>query len=191
MARKLPHRNFKNKAFKPLAIGLGRTALALNDLLLSMSGLLGPILRIPNLLIAGLIWHSIKSDRDQINLIKNLAESPAQGLAISSKIRPEIIWLCERASNLLDVRNDLLHTPFTNTGGKLGSLHLGTHQRGLKLEGKNATAECAWFYKRAMMLRDYAESLEMALTRAGYTLPKRPTLPDRPNYKNQGPQAQQ
>ncbi len=189
MARKLPHRNFKSKAFKPLAVGLGRTALALNDLIISMSGILGSILRIPNRLIASVIWHSIKSDRDQINLIKNLAESPALGIEIHPKIRPEIIWLCERASNLLDVRNDLLHSPFVNAGGKPVSLHLGTHQRALRFEGKDAIAECAWFYKRAVMLRDYAENLQTALTRAGSSLPKRPILPDRPIYKNQSPQA--
>lgn len=189
MAKKLPYRNFKNKKFQPLAIGLGRTALSLNDLLISISGLLGPILKIPNLFTAGLIWHSIKSDRDQISLIKSLAESQALRLNIPSKIRKEIIWLCDRTSGLLDVRNDLLHSPFVNSAGKLAPFHLGSHQRALKLDGKDVVAECTWFFKRATMLRDYAESLEMVLTRADSTLPKRPLLPDRPNRKNQSRQA--
>jgi len=187
MSKKFSHRNFKSKEFQPLAIGLGRTALALNDLLISMSGLLCPILNIPNLHTGSIIWNSIKSDRDQISLIQGLAESQALGLNLPKKIRKEIIWLCERASGLLDVRNDLLHSPFVNSAGKLGPFHLGTHKRALKLDGKDVVAECTWFFKRATMLRDYAESLEMVLTRADSTLPKRPILPDRPNRKNQSP----
>lgn len=184
MGRDYSHRNFKDKTFQPLALGLGQAALAWNDLLISLSGLFGTILKIPNQLIPNTVWYTVTSDRDQIKVLRNLAASKAIGVDIPKGIREEIDWVCGKAINLVDVRNDLLHSPFTNSFGALSPLHLGVHPRAIKYtDNHEVMTDCDWFYGAATKLRDRADCLDDALTDPNYVLPDKPEWTKRPSRK--------
>lgn len=184
MTRNNAHRDFKADAFESLARGLGLVALSYNDLLISLSGLFNATMKIQNQLITDTIWHVIRSDRDQVNLIASLAASKASGISIPQNIRVEMKWATDRTNELIDARNDLLHSPFVSSGGRPPiSFHLGTHQRALKFDGKDVIRECEWFYTAATVTRDWVEHLEIALTEKSYTLPQRPPWAVRPSSK--------
>lgn len=182
MERDYSRRDFTKSEFEELAISLGRVTLTWNDLLVSVSGLFATITKIPNQLIPNTVFFTVKSDRDQINILKRLAVSPAIGIEIPEDIREQITWVCGRCQNLIDVRNDLLHTPFGINSGNVFSYHLGAHERAMKYATKyEALEDCAWFFQAAIILRDWSDSLDDALTHRDYTLPNRPEWQDRPS----------
>lgn len=185
MSRNYSHRDFKNDAFHPVALGLGQVVLAWNDLLVSCSGLFGAIINIPNRLIPNNIWYAVASDRDQMEILRRLGSSVALGLTIPPKIRAEIKWILKHATDLINLRNELVHSPFVNSNGSIGPLHLGVHRKALTFERRDVLQECTWFFESAIILRNYVDNLEEALTRPDYTLPERPQLLERPNHKNQ------
>lgn len=185
---KYDHRDFRDKTFQPIATALGEVTLAWNDLHLSLSGLFWAILQIPNGLTPGAIWHSIKSDRVQRDMLGALAESHALGHALSPNARKEITWLIKQAKSIEDLRNDLLHSPFMKSGELIFPYHGGLHTRAKKLTGKDILKEARWFYETTIALRDYAEEIEEALRRPQIAWPQRPTLPNRgdSNEKKKG-----
>jgi len=183
MSRDYSHRDFKSKSFQPIAIGMGQTALAWNDLLASLCALFSKVIPMSNLLIANTIWGNISSDRDQIKILRQIAASPLIGINVPQKIRDEIEWITKRALSIIDVRNDLLHSPFVIYKGHVSPLHLGAHQRALKYDKtRDVKEDMAWFYDAVTKLRNHADDVEDAMRNPDYTLPGRPEWLERPNH---------
>jgi hypothetical protein len=192
LPRDYSRRDFNNDAFQPVASGLGRVALSWNDLLVSLSGLFASIFatnfKIQNQLIPNTIWHNISSDRDQIRILEALASSRAFGIVVPKELRNQIQWVAKRAQILLDVRNDLLHSPFVSSDGFVTALHLGSHRRALKYDpnadqSNDVLDDCEWFYSAAIIVRNWTDHIDEALRYPDHTLPVRPQWRDRPNRR--------
>ncbi|MGU9979247.1 hypothetical protein ACJ4V0_04305 [Phreatobacter sp. HK31-P] len=174
-----PRRDFRRKEFDVFAAELGRTLLIWNDLHLSIGGIFWALTKIPNALIPGAIWHALKVDRAQRDMALALAQLDAFGHDIPLVLRTEIKWLLDRVEGLEQDRNNLAHSPFFEAQGRISTLHLGQHKRGLEIENRDPVAYCRWFYDTAVCLRDYAGCLEDAIRQQQQTAPPRPKLPTR------------
>lgn len=176
----LGHRDYRRDEFKELTQALGRMLLIWNDLQVALGGIFWALTRIPNGLIPGAIWHSLKSDRAQRDMTRDLARLNAIGHVVPPPLQESITWLCGRLDALENHRNHLAHTPFVVSEGRIMVLHLGQHVRGSQIKDKDPIAYCEWFYDYAAALRDYATALESALRGPDHSPPPKPRLPTEP-----------
>jgi hypothetical protein len=117
------------------------------------------------------------------------------GMSPDEKTRfPKLIedWLLTKITKLEDLRNDIVHTPlllitksdmFTELNYKVFPNSLSA--RGKKLSGKDVFKEYRWCRDMAIVLRDFAETIQLVLyfhsagkLPAG-AWPHRPHLPNR------------
>ena len=180
MSKRDTRRLYGDPEFEPFALALGRVTLAWNSLHVALFGLFWAVSGYANRLIPGAIWHALKVDRAQRDILKNFAASNVLGISIPNNIRTEIAWILNEANVLENDRNNLLHTPFAINENGVFALHLGQHKRGITLSGKEMQAYANWLFSRIMMLTEYAEQLEEPIRRSHLSLPKRPSLPARP-----------
>lgn len=187
---------FTHKVYNPAALALGQLALAWNDLheLLSLvfcsimgGGYVGHFLA---------IWHALKVDRAQRDILLGATRSrvapiyQSQTIDWRRNIINDIEWLCGKADKLEDARNDALHSPFWATkenDGKttvIAVTGLG-HVRARKFQGKDVLSELRWCRDATTVLRNFAMEIEHALKDYKRPWPDRPKLPihGRPNAK--------
>jgi hypothetical protein len=138
------------------------------------------------------VWHAIKSDRTQRNVLIAAVKSDTNRPASDSRhnvLIAEIQWVCGQANTLEDLRNDALHSALFGPAeieGKvsvIASTGLG-HVRAKKLEGKDLLVEFRRFRDTADTLSNYVMAIDQALQN-GQTLPERPKLPPRAGTKVQ------
>jgi hypothetical protein len=97
-------------AFRPYVVALGQLALAWNALHETLALLYCRIMggSMVNQHLA--VWHALKVDRAQRDILIAAAQSNTWG-AMPVKFMEDIKWLCGRADALEDLRNDALHSP--------------------------------------------------------------------------------
>ena len=192
MSTKFEHRNFRDESFRPLTTALGELTLAWNDLQETLGCLFWAALGFGNGLIPLTIWHAIKVDRAQRDMIEAITKLDALGLDIPAKARKEIAWVLTRVTSLEDQRNDALHSPFIRSRDKeIVPFHGLGHARAKKLKDKNLLKEFRWFYETTIVLRDYAMDLTEVLRRESVAFPDRPRLPNRGDTKTPSKQPRQ
>jgi hypothetical protein len=132
------------------------------------------------------IWHSIKSDRAQRELLIAAVESDPRGASPANYV-DDIKWLCQRADSLEEARNNALHSPiwaYQDAPGKVTVrpvIGLG-HIRAQKLFDKGALLpQFRWCRDTAIMLAEFAFAMDACLS-SGYMKP----WPDRPQLPNRG-----
>ena len=168
--------DFRTETFQPYAKALGEVALAWNDFNMVLSSVFGTVLKIPNLMVGDAIWHSLKSDRAQRDILRAVINLEVLGHDIPKNIRCEFKWVLDKADSLEEARNNALHSPLLSDQGSVFAWHQLGHQRAKKLADKDLLKEFGWLYDTAIILRQYVELLEDAL-RHSEPLPKRPLLP--------------
>jgi hypothetical protein len=175
--------NFKSDECRPHAKALGELALIWNDVHMKLSFLFWVITRIPNGLVADSIWHSIKSERAQRDMLKNLVQLDALNHTVSEALRVEVIWVLNELNKLADLRNDALHSPFLifDDGAVLPWHQLG-HSSAKKLKEKDVLRELEWFYRTADVLRQHIPVLADMHHRQNDPMPIRPALPNRGDF---------
>jgi hypothetical protein len=189
----------REQMFRPYALEIGKLALQWNllqDYLALIFGVTFPSRSDGrnSALLSYRIWHALRSDRDQREILKAatlVAFDDEDFKAKHPKALEDTIWLLDRTQSLADRRNDALHSPFimsfSDQAGYTVTPHsfLG-HSRAKKFEGKNALAEIKWYSATARTLSDFAYLLFYAMQfgemmeRAGhapYPWPERPKLP--------------
>ena len=181
----VPSLPYTHRAFRPYAIALGELALAWNDLHVSLSLLFSTLLGAGNIGPSQAVWQNIASDRMQRNVLSALASElfdryETSGTRSKDRRREEIKWLCDRATDLEDFRNDALHSPLWGLSKPEGPYiapvtGLG-HIRASKLLGTNLLIEFRLCRDAITSLRNYAMEVDQCLTKGG-TWPKRPRLP--------------
>ena len=118
--RKRTPQRYTGPEFKPYVAALGQLALAWNGLQESFAALFwtmslnGPPKAGDFINDAPLwIWHSIKSDRSQREMLKAAIDHTSVDWQ-RSKLKDDAIWLINEAMKLEDLRNDALHAPLFN-----------------------------------------------------------------------------
>ena len=197
------HPTFKEPAFEPYALALGRLALVWNDLNERLAALfctvLGGFIDRP---IA--VWNSANFDRARREMLKSaaLAVSPTE-LSKFPKMADEIKWLCDRVDDFENIRNDAIHSPLLlrrvtliplllfASSDSVAPNDLLRNTRASRLVGKDLLSEFDWCYHSVVVVRDYADLINQALTADAVPWPERPALPNRPhqNQRRKGMQT--
>lgn len=190
-----PSVSVTHPSFNPYALAIGQLTLAWNDLHVSLAMLFCTVMGggFSNPALA--IWHSLKSDRAQRDMLL-AAMSAALLNGEDQALSEDIKYICKRADVLEEERNNALHSPLwgipaqpshpTKFGAAVVPVVGLGHIRANKLLGKDLLFEFRWCRDSAIALRDYATRLDFAVCQ-GRPLPDRPQLPNRgrPSGKSQ------
>jgi hypothetical protein len=129
------------------------------------------------------VWHSVRSDLTQREMLKAAAEDRvAFGAEMTKRVWAEILWVTNEATALSHKRNDALHAPFVfiTHADKIEvmPLHMFGNQRAKKLLSKDVLKEFEWYKNSLAVLADYAMALHYGVRFTGdFSLPSRPVLP--------------
>ena len=175
---------YTHKAFLPYVTALGQLALAWNGLHEALAFLFCSVMGggYSNQFLA--IWHALKSDRAQRDILFAATKSYVSGATLP-KFYDDIEWLCKRADALEDARNDALHSPlWANQRGPdntiiMPAIGLG-HIRAQKLfEKKHLLSEFRWCRDSAIALTHFSIDIDAVLVDYMKPWPDRPVLPNR------------
>lgn len=204
---RLPYTHrFTEKPFRRYAIIIGQTNLAWNDLHIKLISVFQLVcsLSFPGSkeknylhLKSHYIWNSSQSDRASRAMLK----AALRGVNPDEKTKyPKLIedveWLLTETAKLEDMRNNIIHTPlllitksdFPELNNKVFPNSLSA--RGGKLAGKDVLKEHRWCRDSAIVLRDYAEAIQLTLYLHSTgklplgAWPHRPPLPNRGQKKS-------
>jgi hypothetical protein len=106
-------RREQERQFKPLAQEIGWIAFEWNRLQEALAELFADAIS-DHQPIALKIWHSVRSDLTQREMLKAAAEH--RSATVDAKLRPlwaAVVWLTNQASTLSQKRNDALHVPLS------------------------------------------------------------------------------
>jgi hypothetical protein len=184
-----PPETFKSKAFRPYVIALGQLALAWNELHEYLGYLFTSLMPEDKCDRAMHVWYSSTQDRAQRQMIRGaLAARPDDFDDEFPKAVKDITWLLGQVHALEDARNNAVHSPLFRMGkGKEDEIipfAIFGHSRAIKLAKRpDLLAEYCWCRDMALALRDYTVHIDHALTSAGASWPRRPSLPNRGQRK--------
>jgi hypothetical protein len=169
------------------AEALGHVSLAWTRLHEIMATLFGLLLRPVPEERAYAIWHSIRNDRSQRDMLSALAHA---ALPADSEARKAIKWAKDNLLSLENSRNDALHSPYVlvhdeERGPTMVANELTGNQRAANLSGRDLGVELESYKKNVTAVADYlwevvrrlsASDNALALGRFG-TMPPPPSLP--------------
>jgi hypothetical protein len=170
---------------------LGTAVFAWNDMIECLGILFGGVMYpgsgVPPTAFA--VWHSTNSDRIQIETLRAAARVAKRPDGNPLDPDGKIDWLCERAHNLANARNNVVHTPMTyeTQDGEISEIRANQffkHPRAKQLADKNMMDELDWLEDRATRLRDYALALSLSVQIDKHPLPDKPQLPNRGRRKS-------
>ena len=100
---------FTHEKFRPYTLALGQFTLAWNDLHTSLAMLFCTVMGggFSNPALA--IWHELKADRAQRDILNAAMKSTVINGG-SQSLSEEIDWICKRADSLEECRNNALHS---------------------------------------------------------------------------------
>jgi hypothetical protein len=151
-------------------------------------------------------WNALNSDRDKRRLLR----AAAAHLTVTEtekfpKFAADVKWILDRADELEDMRNNVVHSPLMLISSKkhrwalsppagtpdyivpewlLGNRR-AVNLRQLLLADKKLLAEFRWCRDAILVCRDFAVHINRSWTSVAYPWPRRPSLPPRKAKRNQ------
>jgi hypothetical protein len=149
----------EERQFKPLALKIGWIAYEWNRLQETLAELFADAMG--NHSPAFKVWHSVRSDLTQREMLKAAAEDKmAFGAESLKRVWGEILWVTNEATALSHKLNDALHAPFffVTHPDKIEvlPLHIFGNQKAKKLLSKDILKEFEWYKNSLAVLADYA-----------------------------------
>jgi hypothetical protein len=183
MTKKNPFKEPTRKQFeairRPYQLAIGRVALTWNGLQDSLALLFWTVIGVQNGNVPFALWHCIRSDRSQREMLKAAVTAVAWPSHFP-QAKTDIMWLLDQIEKYEDRRNDALHSPFVlkiwEQGRSFEPIEWNQNPRAKKLRGKDVLAEFKWYADAAETLHMYSRSLYFALSAPGFH-----AWPDRPN----------
>lgn len=132
------------------------------------------------------IWHALKSDRSQRDLIEAAVEAASKDEEWARdfpKAKEDINWILRKVNNLTDGRNSAIHAPVFSYIGGLPDIRpytLHGNPNAKRLRGKDIFAEFEWYEKYFDTLQLYAGGITIALIDRRRPAGARMPWPDRP-----------
>jgi hypothetical protein len=173
--------SYADRSFRAYAIAIGELALSWNGLHDSLGRLFSVVIE-DKKRSASAIWHSIKSDRAQREVLLAAAERVYSNRQEYPHALDDIKWILSEATKIEDFRNDALHSPVILLGTKrksrpVPSYYFG-HVRATRLKDKDFIREFRKFRNDATKLRDFAAHLTYILlpSEKPASWPRRPKL---------------
>ncbi|MFN3350805.1 hypothetical protein [Pseudorhodoplanes sp.] len=189
---KLPNKKENEKSQKALEayhLALGKVAHAWNHMQENLGVLFCEISGLADMMGMG-IWHALKSDRTQRDLLEAALKTRASDEGFGQtfpKAKVDIEWLLKKVNALADSRNSAVHAPIfalpsEDGGSEILPFTLLQNPNAEKLSEKDILAEFEWYEGYFTALRKFAASMAVALAheRLGFVLgpwPERPLLP--------------
>jgi hypothetical protein len=195
-AKKRGSQQYTAAEFRPYVAALGQLTLAWNDLQESLAALFWTTMLYSPPLAGDFVnytplwvWHSIKSDRSQREMLKAAIDH-----SHTAWKRPSFVndgkWLLDRAGELEDARNDAIHSPLFSVDKSLYGMAAGPEKvaqaywlfnpRAKKLAKRdNLLRELRYCRDAAITLSDYAREIDRALINPSRPWPKKPLQPSR------------
>jgi len=129
------------------------------------------------------IWHSLKSDRSQREILKGALASAAQSEDWNREhpgAADGILDLLKEVDKLADRRNNAIHAPCDVIPGgdfQIVPITFFGNDKAERLRGKDILKEFDWYQRTANLLRRYAWDSRLALDARMMTWPDKPKLP--------------
>jgi hypothetical protein len=135
------------------------------------------------------IWYTFDNDRSQIKMLQAAIRTAPDDLSANfPQARADLAWMAERAFNLVDARNNVIHAPcIVELEGEAASAvsdPLSGHERAKRMRGKSLEEEAEYCISRCGALEDFAQAIFMALKAAQTAWPGRPALRGRMSQNN-------
>ena len=111
----IPEKNIIEDAFRPYVLAIGNVAHSWNRLQEELAKLFCAVTGLDNSMGLG-IWHALKSDRSQRDLLEAAIKVGATWQTWSTTYPTacaDLLWIIERANKVADQRNDAIHAPCT------------------------------------------------------------------------------
>jgi|SRR6185437_10891481 len=197
------------QVFRPYVSALGQLALAWNDLQESLASLFWTTMS-KGIPLAGdkvdfaalFVWHAVKSDRYQKDMLRAAVQRSITDWK-RQKFRDDATWLLDRANELENWRNDAIHSPLFAVDRSIYGLTEAAareavapawwlqNPRAINLSRRqHLLGEFRHCRDTAIVLSDFARSIDGALVNPRRPWPDRPSLPIRkPKKDRQHPQA--
>lgn len=156
------------KALEPYKLALGKVAHAWNHMQEHIGLLFCEVADLHDSMGMA-IWHALRSDRSQRDLLEAAAEVAsitADWICDIPQAKADIDWLLKKVNALGDGRNSAIHAPILNMIGGEAELHPFTvfgNPNAEKLRGKDILAEFEWYESYFIALRRFAAQLTRAL----------------------------
>jgi hypothetical protein len=177
------HTQYTSAAFRPYALAIGQLAMAWNDLHSRLALLFCSVMGggYANQFLA--IWHALKADRVQREILLAAVKKDYNS-ARPVKFLEDIEWLCKKADEVEEARNNALHSPLwadrRNEGVPVVVPATGLgHVRAQKLLGKDLLVEFRWCRDAAITLRVFAADIDATMSEFPTPWPDRPKWPTR------------
>jgi len=190
---------FRGRAWRPYVAALGQLALAWNELHEHLAYLFTTVMPEDNKERTIHVWYSASQDRAAREMLRAaLISQPEEFLEKYPAAVEEIRWILGQAHALEEARNNAIHSPLLhwNTDEpdrqQIEPFAFFGHSRATKLAKRpDLLAEFRWCRDTALVLRDYVDLIDDALTISRRPWPKRPSLPNRGQKKGRrGPRHQ-
>jgi len=168
------------------AEALGHVSLAWTRLHEIMAMLFGLLLQPVTEEKAYAIWHSIKNDRSQRDMLLALAEA---SFPADSEIRKAIKWARDNLLSLENSRNDALHSPYVlihdeERGPTMIANEVTGNKRAANLSGRDLGIELESYKRNVTAVADYLweavrelSKPQNALAPQPHKMPPPPSLP--------------
>lgn len=169
------------RAYRPLATEIGLVACYWNNLHARLSLIYANLLAPGKIVTAEQIgplasWNTLESDRSQREMLRAVA---AAALKADKRAKDSIDWIINKANELSDKRNDLVHSPYILTlrGGELSVTPnvFFEHRRAKKLgpNPQQQAKDCAYSIS---VLISYASDVDACMKFPELPWPQRPQL---------------
>jgi hypothetical protein len=143
------------------------------------------------------IWYSMESDRSQQKMLRAaiLASKPDYWKGLHPSALEDLMWLVNRATELIEERNNALHAPcslvISSADSEIRAAIVSGNPRARKLRGKAILEEFAYCTAASAALSRFAEDIHLALISDEFSWPDRPLLPNRPHQRSRQVQPRQ
>lgn len=176
------------KALDPYKLALGKVAHAWNHMQEQMGLLFCVVSGLDNSMGMG-IWHALKSDRSQRDLLEAAtvaASDDEEWTEDFPNAQEDIKWILKKIQVLADGRNSAIHAPIFSHVGEEPEIRPFTfykNQNAARLLGKDIIAEFEWYESYFNTIKVFAAEMTLALmgrrrpNSAWMPWPDRPPLP--------------
>ncbi|WP_144295936.1 hypothetical protein [Ancylobacter novellus] len=189
----LPRQTYSDDRFTPYAAAIGRATLAWNALHEALGLVLWAMTGEDDGVVALAIWNSLKSDRTKRDILIAASaaiyeskkwdfdndDSAQIDISRLTKENLDILFLCDSCTQIEEDRNNAVHSPllYNYADQRVDPFSHQGNTRAQKLIGYDLLSSFDLLRERAILLRDFALSVEKSMRDERLPWPNRPELP--------------
>jgi hypothetical protein len=171
-----------NKALQPYFLALGKVAHSWNHLHEELGKVYCAVTGL-ELSIGMAVWHSLKSDRSQRDILEGAITAAAEAEEWQEGhpgALDGVTHLVNETNKLANDRNNAIHAPCdalpNGIDFEIMPITFFRNEKAAKLRGKDILKEFTWYERRANTLRKHARDVRLALD-AQLPWPDKPRMP--------------